>query len=352
MSNPKVLFTTYLYAFQIFGGAEIQLLKTKEYLDKNGGCDVKLFDIFNDRIRDFDILHNFLMFDSCLPLARIAKEAGTRFALSPIYIPPNQSLLQKLNLSSLERLYTNVRQRGYLTSRDWYPYKEFLELADIILPNSQMEADRLSNYFKINREKFQIVPNGVDERFASGDPNLFVEKYGLDNFVLHVARIYPVKNTLRVIKACMNLNLPLVIIGKPGPGEEAYFEECKKIANSSKNIHFIDFLPHDSEELRSAYAAAKVFVLPSLWETCGLVALEAGLAGCNVVITNRGATKEYFREHALYVDPLSIEDITSKVKQAYEQPKTTKLKELISEEYTWKKVAEKTLTAYKSIFKS
>ena len=251
MRNPKILFTTYLYAFQIFGGAEIQLLKTKEYLDKTGGCSVKLFDIFNDKISDFDILHNFLMWESCLPLARIAKKAGKKFVLSPIFIPVDQTLLQKLKLSSLERLYTNVRQRGYFTTRDWHPYKEFLELADVILPNSEMEANRLSDYFKINRDKFQIIPNGVDERFASGDPNLFVEKYGFENFVLHVARIYPVKNTLNVIKVCLDLNLPLVIIGKPGPGEEEYFEECKRIAGSSKKILIIDFIPHDSEELRS-----------------------------------------------------------------------------------------------------
>ncbi len=350
MRNPNVLFTTYLYAFQVYGGAEIQLLKTKEYLDKTGGCNVKLFDIFKDRINQYDILHNFLMWDSCLPLARIAKGAGIKFVLTPIWIPPNYGLRQKLNLSTLERFYTNIRQRGYNTSRDWYPYKEFLELADIVLPSSQMEASLLSKYYKIPSNKFRIIPNGVDEEFALGNPNLFIEKYGIADFVLHVARIYPLKNTLNVVKVCKDLNVPLVIIGQPGPGEEAYFEECKKVAGSTKNIKFIGSLPHDSEELKSAYAAARVFVLPSLSEVAPLSALEAGLAGCNMVITNRGAVKEYFKEYARYVDPRSVEDLKLKVKQAYEETKTTKLKELILEEYTWKKVANKVLNAYQSIF--
>ena len=264
MKNPKVLFTTYLYAFQIYGGAEIQLIKTKENLDKIGGCTVKLFDIFNDRIGQYDILHNFMMFDSCLPLARIAKSVGTKFVLSPIYIPSNRGFRHNLKPKSFERLYTNIRQRKYYTFREWYPYKEFLELADIILPSSQMEVDILSDYFKISSEKFQIIPNGVDEEFALGNAHLFIEKYDIEDFVLHVARIYPLKNTLNVIKVCKDLNLPLVIIGAPGPGEEAYFEECKKLAKSSKNIRLIGSIPHDSEELKSAYAAAKVFVLPKL----------------------------------------------------------------------------------------
>jgi len=49
-------------------------------------------------------------------------------------------------------------------------------------------------------------------------------------------------------------------------------------ARRYNGIKHIGFLPHDSEELQSAYAAAKVFVLPSNFETPGLTALEAGLA--------------------------------------------------------------------------
>ena len=46
--------------------------------------------------------------------------------------------------------------------------------------------------------------------------------------------------------------------------------------------------------LASAYAAARVFALPSWFETPGLAALEAGLAGCAVAITPYGSTRDYF----------------------------------------------------------
>jgi len=42
--------------------------------------------------------------------------------------------------------------------------------------------------------------------------------------------------------------------------------------------------------LASAYAACDVFVLPSMFETPGIAALEAGLAGAKIVITKYGGT--------------------------------------------------------------
>ena len=62
-------------------------------------------------------------------------------------------------------------------------------------------------------------------------------------------------------------------------------------------------LEHDDPLLASAYAAARVFALPSWFETPGLAALEAALAGCAVVITPFGSTREYFGELVEYARP-------------------------------------------------
>lgn len=349
VKNPRALYSTHPLAFQIYGGAEIQLLKTKEYIEKTGKCSIKLFDMFNDRIKDYDILHNFMMYDDCLRLVQTAKSMGTKIALSPIYWRGLGDSVKLFTPSFFERLYKNFRNYGYFTQNNLFPFKDFLELADVILPNSQLEADLISKDFKINPEKFFVVPNGADETFAEGEPGLFAEKYGVTDFVLYVGRIVHRKNPLGVIKACKELNLPLVIIGSSSLREEQYFEDCKKMAQSVANIKMIGFLSHDSPELRSAYAAAKVFALPSNFETPGLSALEAGLSGCNIVITSQGSTKEYFREYAWYVNHESYSDLKRKLKDANEHPKSPELKKIISQNYTWKQTAEKTLQAYSSI---
>ncbi len=121
--------------------------------------------------------------------------------------------------------------------------------------------------------------------------------------------------------------------------DEEYFRLCKKEAKNSKNIHFLGYIPHNSTLFLSAYAACKVFVLPSWYETPGLAALEAGLAGANVVITQRGATKEYFKKYAWYVDPSSVKSIREKTLEAFYAKKSKKLSKHILKNYTWEKGA-------------
>src|SRR5262249_29032659 len=127
-----------------------------------------------------------------------------------------------------------------------------------------------------------------------------------------------------------------------------YFKECKKVAEGAKGkVLFIDHMPQDG--LKSAYGAAKVHALPSWRETPGLASLEAGLAGCNIVVTKRGSTEEYFGDLAYYCEPDDSQTIRSAVIKAYEMPRNCQLAEQILEKFTWEKAAAETLIAYQAI---
>jgi len=190
-----------------------------------------------------------------------------------------------------------------------------------------------------------VVPNGVDTGFSSSDKNIFVKKYNLDNFILTVGRIEPRKNQLNLIKAMKGIDKDLVIIGEAVTGYEWYYEKCRKIAG--KNTRFLGKIDHDSDLLKSAYKAASIFVLPGWFETPGLAALEAGISGSKLVATSGGSTKEYFFDKALYINPACVNDIRRKIKMALETEKTLDLQKLIVDNYTWDKVAEKIVEAYK-----
>jgi glycosyltransferase involved in cell wall biosynthesis len=139
--------------------------------------------------------------------------------------------------------------------------------------------------------------------------------------------------------------IKLVIIGKPNISQMKYYLKCKSIAGP--NIIFLDYIKH--EELPSAYAAAKVHILPSWYETPGLTNLEAGIAGCNIVSTDRGSTKEYFKDMVEYCDPTSAGSIKNAVIKAFNKPKDTKLKQHILSNYTWDRVAKETLKGYQRV---
>jgi glycosyltransferase involved in cell wall biosynthesis len=347
--NIKILYYTDPTAFQVFGGAEVQLLKTKEYLIKaNLNLSVKLFDVFKDKLDKYDILHVFGMRYDCLPIFKLAKAKGLKLVLSPIYWPEAKrpkSIVE--GMGSIGQFLSNFFSYRYVGTKKLSPFKEFLDTADVFLPNSMMEAEVLSREFSIDHTNFFVVPNAVDKRNLGVKPDIFVKKYGVKDFVLYVGRIERRKNNLRLLEAMKTLSLPLVIIGHPNPWEREYFAQFEQEAKHNPNVHIIGFLPSDSKELLSAYAAAKVFVLPSLFETPGLAALEAGAYGCNLAITNGGSTKEYFGNHAFYFNPQSTKEIQTGIINAYTKPKRNELRDYIIEHFTWEKVAEKTMLAYK-----
>jgi glycosyltransferase involved in cell wall biosynthesis len=101
--------------------------------------------------------------------------------------------------------------------------------------------------------------------------------------------------------------------------------------------------------LASAYAASDVFALPSLFETPGIAALEAALAGSKIVITPHGGTREYFGTMAHYVDPHSVVSIRNGILAALNENRSDRLMHHIKQEFLWSKVAEKTLAVYKRI---
>ena len=58
MEEMKVLYITHLLANNLVGGAQIQIKKTKFYFNKLN-CDVRLFNSWEDKIDNYDIIHLF-----------------------------------------------------------------------------------------------------------------------------------------------------------------------------------------------------------------------------------------------------------------------------------------------------
>jgi glycosyltransferase involved in cell wall biosynthesis len=223
---------------------------------------------------------------------------------------------------------------------------EICSWARSVLPNTFAEADLLHKGLGITKGNITVIPNGVDKRFAGGDPSLFKKKYGVEKFILNVGHIgHARKNVLSLIRALGQIDHPAVIIGRIIKG--TYGDACVREAAQHKHIVLIEGLDNSSELLASAYAACDVFVLPSMFETPGIAALEAGLAGAKIVITPHGGTREYFQEMAHYVDPGSISSIRDGIVRALDTPKSPHLSDHIRRQYLWSRVAEDTAGIYR-----
>ena len=343
----KIAFFTYPAAFQNVGGGEILLLKVREYLQKEG-AEVDLFDTWKGHIQDYQVLQVFGSVKDCLGLVRVAKSRGVKVAVTPLlWSDPWYALHSagsvKTKVELLARHTMKVLFPAFPSAR-----RELLRLADVVFPNSEIEKEQNARLFALPKEKLKVIHNGVDEEFSHAVAAPFQAKYGPEPFVLGVGRIEPRKNQLNLIHAVKKAGgIRLILIGSPVSGYESYFAECEKEGKSFTT--FIPTLSHSDPMLRSAYAACSLFVLQGWFETPGLVAMEAGLAGARVIATRGGSTREYFKREVDYFDPANPADIAKKIRINLSKPKYESFARLIRENYTWDRIAKAYLAAYRGM---
>eukprot|EP01037_Dinobryon_pediforme_P007089 gene7089-7153_t len=288
--------------YTVRGGDTVQVLQTARQLSALR-VDASIL-LSNEQI-DYD-KYNLLHFFNITRPADIlyhAKKSGKPFVVSTILC--NYSEYDKhhrkgigvfftlLPADSIEYLKTMARWlmgKDHLASINYIwkgQHKSILEILKktaLILPNSKSEYQRVGQTY-LDKVDAIIVPNGIN-------PDLFIWDRSApkdDKLVLCAARIEGIKNQLNLIKALNNTGYQLLIIGNNSPNQKA-----------------------------------KVHVLPSWFETTGLSSIEAAAMGCNVVITDKGDTREYFGDYAYYCDPAEPESIFNAVKKASESPVRTR----------------------------
>ncbi len=328
----------------LHGGPNTQLRKTIQYMDQFG-IHAEIFNPASAfKKEDCDLFHMFAANIGTYHLANEIHTLGVPLVVSPIFYRLQSPALFRTVLGgtrAVQKFYKPFWTDVALTS-------DICGWSEKVLPNSRAEGDFVASALGVASSKMSVIPNGVDERFYHADPTLFRRTYGLDKFILNVGHIgHRRKNVLSLIKALGGIDYPAVIIGRVIAGE--YGDACVREAAKHKNILLIKGLQSDSEMLASAYAAAHVFALPSFFETPGIAALEAALAGAKIVITPHGGTKEYFGEMATYVDPHSVESIHSGIIKALDSKNDDRLREHIRREFLWQNISEQTAAVYKTI---
>jgi glycosyltransferase involved in cell wall biosynthesis len=214
------------------------------------------------------------------------------------------------------------------------------ESADLLLPNAIGEGDSIRSDFGV-ATPIVPIPNGVDpDRF-----NLPAGSFDQRAYVLYVGRIEPHKNQLGLIEALSGSSLPLVIAGHEHPDHARYVKKCRAAGSGWVTFH----VSLDESALAELYRHARVHVLPSWFETTGLVSLEAALSGCSIVTTSRGYAREYFEDLAWYCDPGDNGSVLSAVRSAWATPPDPALRQRVLDRYTWRHVAETTMAAYDTL---
>lgn len=182
--------------------------------------------------------------------------------------------------------------------------KRLLQEADCVIAATPAEKAQIQWLYQADVEKIGIIPPGVDlSRFYPIPEDEAKEVIGIppcDQVLLYVGRIEPLKGIDTLIEAIAYMHrsepdLPFclaVIGGDPHSLPDAQTAEMKRLKELC-NLNGLDdqvaFLgKRDQDLLPYYYSAAEAVVVPSHYESFGMVALEAMACGTPVVASQVG----------------------------------------------------------------
>ena len=192
------------------------------------------------------------------------------------------------------------------------------------------EIKRFSKKVKIDKDKIEIVPNGIDKDWF--------DKQTEGSHALTVGRISDFKGQLEVSKACEKIKIPYYMVGDAE--DISYLEECIK--------HGAIYLGKKTkEELKQIYKDARIVVLASRNEIMSLSAMEAIAQGKRVVMTSGSEWKPEGIEYCKYK---SVGSIKKAILRSLEKPVNKFLREELKKN-TWDKVADKLIKIYEEAYR-
>ncbi|MFQ5382812.1 MAG: glycosyltransferase [Dehalococcoidia bacterium] len=164
-----------------------------------------------------------------------------------------------------------------------------------IVTASHHERGVLSRYYGASEERMHTIPCGIDlDLFQPADQAASRRRLGLradHPMLLWVGRLEKLKGVDILVDAVAELDecqADLVIVGGDERAAElrTELEQQARDAGIESRISFAGAVPH--EELPLYYSAADVAVVPSYYESFGLVAVEAMACGTPVVASRVG----------------------------------------------------------------
>jgi len=180
--------------------------------------------------------------------------------------------------------------------------REVMAAANAIVVSTEQERSDISRLYNSEPEKISVLPAGVDlELFRPTDKAEARRSLGLPdrNIVLSVGRVEPLKGFDILLQAMASLDdrsdNMVVIVG----GDEDASPELERLRDLSRSLGLgedVMFTQAVSQErLSMYYNAADVFVMPSYYESFGLVALEAMACGVPVIASRVSGPRSFVK---------------------------------------------------------
>jgi D-inositol-3-phosphate glycosyltransferase len=180
--------------------------------------------------------------------------------------------------------------------------REVLKQSDALVAESQASQDHMMQDYEVRPEAIRVIPCGVDPAVFYPQDRLQARRHlGLPPGVpilLFVGRLQPLKGIATLLRSAQlilraHADMQVLIVGggvdtnDPNETQERQrLQELMAQLGLRRHVQFITAQPQDV--LAQYYAAADVLVMPSHYESFGMVVLEAMACGTPVVASRVG----------------------------------------------------------------
>jgi D-inositol-3-phosphate glycosyltransferase len=251
--------------------------------------------------------------------------------------------------------------------------RQVLRRVDRVIASTIAEVTQLRFLYKANASKLVVIPPGVDVShfypIPADEAKMYVGLKPEDRMVLFVGRIEPLKGLDTLIEAMSNLQLEekqrvhLAIIGgdpaaspREMSGEMARLQKLCDDLSVGQTVVFLG--KRDQDKLPYYYSAAELVVMPSHYESFGMVALEAMASGTPVIASEVGGLAYLVKdgETGFTIPDQEPDTLCEKISwllNDHELHASMSQRAVeYAQDYAWEKIAEQIVGVYNGLVKN
>jgi glycosyltransferase involved in cell wall biosynthesis len=222
--------------------------------------------------------------------------------------------------------------------------------------NSASTWAEYARYPSRYRRSMILIEHGLDAPAPQENRQATRRRFGLPQsqpLLLNVGRVTEQKNQDVLIRALACLPHAHLAIAGAGAKDDAFHELAVTLGIESR-LHMLGAL--QAQDIADLYAAADLFVFPSIWETFGLAAAEAAMTGMPMVVADLPVLREVLHadgsEPVTFVAPRNVEGWIAAIGKALAQPPAphivTSFARAIGRKYSRQRMIESYLSLFEA----